>query len=73
MAYGPERGLEIADALRGERALRGYAHLPAVRGDLLAGLGRAGEAAAEFRCAAELTGDERERGLFLEHAAALSA
>ncbi|MFC7586536.1 RNA polymerase sigma factor [Nonomuraea antimicrobica] len=42
MAYGPERGLEIADALIGERALRGYAHLPAVRGDLLAKLGRAG-------------------------------
>ncbi|GAA3671309.1 RNA polymerase sigma factor [Nonomuraea antimicrobica] len=73
MAYGPERGLEIADALIGERALRGYAHLPAVRGDLLAKLGRAGEAAAEFRRAAELTGNERESALFLRRAAALSA
>ncbi|MGW5155373.1 RNA polymerase sigma factor [Nonomuraea wenchangensis] len=73
MAYGPERGLEIADGLRGERALRGYAHLPAVRGDLLAKLGRADEASAEFRRAAELTRNARERDLFLERAAALDA
>ncbi|MED7928406.1 RNA polymerase sigma factor [Nonomuraea sp. LP-02] len=73
MAYGPERGLEIADGLRDERALRGYAHLPAVRGDLLAKLGRADEASAEFRRAAELTRNARERDLFLERAAALDA
>ncbi|MFI6735829.1 RNA polymerase sigma factor [Nonomuraea sp. NPDC050451] len=72
MAYGAERGLEIADSLRDERALREYAHLPAVRGDLLAKLGRAEEAAAEFRRAAELTRNVRERDLFLERAAALS-
>ncbi|WP_033408017.1 RNA polymerase sigma factor [Nonomuraea coxensis] len=71
MAYGPERGLEIADGLRDERALRGYAHLPAVRGDLLAKLGRTEEASAEFRRAAELTRNARERDLFLERAAAL--
>ncbi|MET8984166.1 RNA polymerase sigma factor [Nonomuraea wenchangensis] len=71
MAYGPARGLEIADGLRDERALRGYAHLPAVRGDLLAKLGRADEASAEFRRAAELTRNTRERDLFLERAAAL--
>ncbi|MDP4508789.1 RNA polymerase sigma factor [Nonomuraea turcica] len=73
MAYGPARGLELADALRDERALRDYAHLPAVRGDLLAKLGRAEEAAAEFRHAAKLTRNARERELFLERAAALSA
>ncbi|WP_214108258.1 RNA polymerase sigma factor [Acrocarpospora catenulata] len=71
MAYGPARGLEIVDSLRDEPALRGYAHLPAVRGDLLAKLGRAEEAAAEFRRAAELTRNVRERDLFLERAAAL--
>ncbi|MGI5288497.1 RNA polymerase sigma factor [Nonomuraea polychroma] len=71
MAYGPARGLELADALREERALRDYAHLPAVRGDLLAKLGRAEEAAAEFRHAAELTRNARERELFLQRAAAL--
>ncbi|MGA4995514.1 RNA polymerase sigma factor [Nonomuraea bangladeshensis] len=73
MAYGPARGLEIADGLRDERALRGYAHLPAVRGDLLAKLGRAEEASAEFRRAAELTRNARERDLFLDRAAALGA
>ncbi|MEU4509169.1 RNA polymerase sigma factor [Nonomuraea wenchangensis] len=73
MAYGPARGLEIADGLRDERALRGYAHLPAVRGDLLAKLGRAEEASAEFRRAAELTRNTRERDLFLQRAAALGA
>ncbi|MER7363405.1 RNA polymerase sigma factor [Nonomuraea wenchangensis] len=70
MAYGPARGLEIADSLRDERALQGYAQLPAVRGDLLARLGRAEEASAEFRRAAELTRNARERDLFLERAAA---
>ncbi|MGP3956389.1 RNA polymerase sigma factor [Nonomuraea sp. 3N208] len=73
MAYGPARGLELADTLRDERALRDYAHLPAVRGDLLAKLERSEEAAAEFRRAAELTRNARERELFLERAAALSA
>ncbi|MFI7134759.1 RNA polymerase sigma factor [Nonomuraea sp. NPDC050153] len=72
MAYGPARGLEIADTLRDERALREYALLPAVRGDLLARLGRAEEAAAEFRRAAGLTRNARERDLFLERAATLS-
>ncbi|WP_127935159.1 RNA polymerase sigma factor [Nonomuraea polychroma] len=72
MAYGPARGLELADALREERALRDYPHLPAVRGDLLAKLGRAEEAAAAFRHAAELTRNARERQVFQERAAALS-
>ncbi len=69
MAYGPARGLEIVDSLLDERALQGYAQLPAVRGDLLARLGRAEEASAEFRRAAELTRNARERDLFLERAA----
>jgi RNA polymerase sigma factor (sigma-70 family) len=68
MAYGPARGLEIIDALLPERALRGYALLPAVRGDLLARLGRVEEAAAEFERAAGLTRNERERELFLGRA-----
>ncbi|GAA4986762.1 RNA polymerase sigma factor (sigma-70 family) [Nonomuraea thailandensis] len=71
MAEGPERGLEIADALLDERALRDYAHLPAVRGDLLARLGRDEEAAAEFRRAAGLTRNVRERELFLQRATGL--
>ena len=49
-------------------ALKGYHLLPAVRGDLLAKLGRDEEAAAEFRRAAGLTRNERERRLLLERA-----
>jgi len=64
MAYGPARGLEIADRLTGHPALVSYAHLPAVRGDLLAKLGRADEAREEFGRAAAMTGNERERALF---------
>ncbi|HET7245871.1 MAG TPA: RNA polymerase sigma factor [Streptosporangiaceae bacterium] len=69
MAFGPGKGLEIADTLTGQPALAGYAQLPAVRGDLLAKLGRLGEARAEFARAAALTSNERERALFLARAA----
>jgi predicted RNA polymerase sigma factor len=70
MAYGPARGLEIADTLTGESALSRYAQLPAVRGDLLAKLGRLAEARAEFTRAAALTSNERERAIFLARAEA---
>lgn len=68
MAFGPAAGLEIVDALRDEPALRHYALLPGVRGDLLARLGRHAEACAEFRHAAALTQNERERALLTERA-----
>ena len=64
MAYGPVRGLQIADKLVTHPALASYAHLPAVRGDLLARLGRVAEAQEEFGRAAAMTGNERERALF---------
>jgi len=70
MASGAAAGLAIVDALRAERALGGYPQLPAVRGDLLAKLGRADEARQEFERAAALTQNERERSLFLDRAAA---
>jgi len=70
MAFGPARGLEIVDALAAERALATYPQLPAVRGDLLAKLGRHDEARQEFERAAALTRNERERALFLGRAAA---
>jgi predicted RNA polymerase sigma factor len=69
MADGPERGLEIIDGLAAEPALAGYHHLPSVRGDLLARLGRYGEAAAEFRRAASLTRNIPERTALLQRAA----
>ena len=71
MAEGPEQGLAVLEPIRSERALAGYALLPAVRGDLLARLGRRDEARREFEHAAELTRNARERALFLDRAANL--
>src|SRR4051794_11571085 len=70
MAFGPEVGLQLADELVEEPSLAGYHLLPSVRGDLLAKLGRAEEAAGEFERAASLTRNARERELLLERAAA---
>ena len=69
MTDGPECGLQIIDGLAGEPALDGYHHLPSVRGDLLARLGRHAEAAAEFRAAASLTRNVPERTVLLQRAA----
>jgi predicted RNA polymerase sigma factor len=69
MAFGPAAGLELVDTLTGEPSLRSYHLLPSVRGDLLAKLGRAEEARAEFERAASMTGNERERALLRERAA----
>ena len=68
MAFGPAAGLEAVDALLGEKALTAYHLLPAVRGDLLAKLGRHTEARAEFERAAALTANVRERQLLLGRA-----
>ncbi len=68
MAFGPAAGLEIVDGLAGEPSLRAYHLLPAVRGDLLARLGRDAEAGDEFERAASLTQNARERELLLERA-----
>jgi len=73
MASGPERGLEIVDGLAAEPALAGYHHLPSVRGDLLARLGRHDEAAGEFRRAASLTRNIPERTVLLQRAADCAA
>jgi RNA polymerase sigma factor (sigma-70 family) len=68
MAFGPEQGLEVVDAVAAEPALAGYHLLPSVRGDLLERAGRGEEARAEFRRAAELAGNEAERELLLRRA-----
>jgi len=68
MAFGPEFGLQLVDALGDEPALRDYHLLPSVRGDLLKKLGRDEEARAEFAKAAELTRNVRERELLLRRA-----
>ncbi|HEY8313469.1 MAG TPA: RNA polymerase sigma factor [Candidatus Baltobacteraceae bacterium] len=68
MAFGPAAALELVDALRSEPSLQTYHLLPSVRGDLLAKLGRSGEARSEFEHAASLTQNARERELLLERA-----
>jgi RNA polymerase sigma factor (sigma-70 family) len=73
MAFGPEAGLELIDALADEPALRGYHLLPGVRGDILVRLGRLGEAREEFERAAEMCGNARERELLLSRAIACEA
>lgn len=71
-AFGPEPALALADALVATDLLATSHLLPAVRGDLLARLGRATEAAAELRRAASLTRNARERDLLLARAEALT-
>jgi RNA polymerase sigma factor (sigma-70 family) len=70
MAFGPERGLQMVDALTAEPALRDYHLLPSVRGDLLARLGRSAEAGQEFSRAAALARNAAERTVLLQRAAA---
>jgi predicted RNA polymerase sigma factor len=70
MASGPAAGLALVDELAGDPALARYHLLPSVRGELLARLGRAGEARAELERAALLTGNARERELLLARARA---
>lgn len=68
MAQSPEAGLAIVEQVEDHPDLRGYHLLPAVRGDLLARLDRGAEAAGEFRRAAEMTQNEREREVLLARA-----
>jgi RNA polymerase sigma factor (sigma-70 family) len=68
MAFGPAAGLALVETLREEGSLDRYYLLPAVRGDLLAKLGRREEAEEEFERAAALTRNERERQVLLGRA-----
>ncbi len=70
MAFGPQAGIELIDALTSEPLLQNYHLLPSVRGDLLYRLGRFAEARTEFERAASLTRNARERGLLLKRALA---
>jgi RNA polymerase sigma factor (sigma-70 family) len=70
MAFGAQAGLDIADGLLDEPALRDYHLLPSVRADLLAKLGRHEEARAELERAAALTRNARERELLQARARA---
>src|SRR5262249_18280736 len=70
MAFGPAAALELIDELSSEPSLKAYHLLPAVRGDMLAKLGRNDEARLEFERAAALTSNERERELLLKRSEA---
>jgi len=72
LAFGPEAGLEIVDSLVSESSLKSYHLLPSVRADLLSKLGRFSEACEEFKQAAHLTRNARERELLLERAATMT-
>ena len=68
MAFGPAAGLAIVDELADEPALARYPWLPSVRADLLARLGRHGEAREAFEQAADMTRNARDRELLLQRA-----
>lgn len=70
MAFGPAAGLELIDKLISEPSLKAYHLLPSVRGDFLFKLRRFTEAQEEFRRAASLTRNSRERELLLDRARA---
>lgn len=72
MATGPAAGLAVVDELVARGELAGSQLVPAVRGELLARLGRATEAAGEYRRAASLTANAAERAVLEGKAAALS-
>jgi RNA polymerase sigma factor (sigma-70 family) len=68
MAQGPQAALPIVDALRAAPALENYHLLYGVRGDILRKLGRHEEANDEFRKAAGLTRNAREKAFLLNRA-----
>ncbi len=69
-AQGAGAGLALLDKLRREPSLARYHLLPSARADLLERLGRRAEACREFKRAAELTSNARQRARLLARAAA---
>lgn len=70
MAFGPEAGLELVDAIADAALLRNYAPLPAARGHFLLRAGRRAEARVAYEAAAALSVNDRERDYLLARAAA---
>ncbi len=69
LAQGPAAGLAALDRI-GDPALRGYHLLPAARAEFLRRLGRAPEAAAEYRRALRLADNPREQAFLAARLAA---
>jgi len=70
MAFGPKAGLALLDEIKDDPALAKYHLLPSARADLLEKAGHHEEAASEFKRAAGLTENQRERDLLLRRATA---
>ncbi|GAA2556858.1 RNA polymerase sigma factor [Winogradskya consettensis] len=68
MHAGPQAGLELVDELAAAPGLRNHHLLPSVRAELLTRLDRHTEARQEFRLAAGLATNTRERDLLLGRA-----
>lgn len=68
MAFGPEVGLALIEEIEDDPALADHHLLFSVRGDLLEKAGRGEEASSEFKRAADLTANARERELLLRRA-----
>jgi RNA polymerase sigma-70 factor (ECF subfamily) len=71
MVDGPERALDLIDALTARGSLDGYHLLPAVRADLLRRLGRREEGQDAYRAALALAKLEPERRLLARRLAEL--
>jgi RNA polymerase sigma-70 factor, ECF subfamily len=69
MAFGPQAGLDLVDALTDTPALKHYHLLPSVRADLLEKLQRFSEAREEFERAASMAQNARDREFLLQRAA----
>ncbi len=72
MRNGSKVGLALLDDLSRTEALPGYHLLPAARADLLRRLGRTDEAAAAYRSALALAGNEPERATLARRLAAFT-
>jgi RNA polymerase sigma factor (sigma-70 family) len=72
MAFGPAAGLALLEEIEDEPALSNYHLLPSVRADLLEKLDRPEEAASEYKRAAEMTSNGREKNLLLKRAEGVS-
>lgn len=70
MAFGPEAGLTLINAIDHACALQNYAPLPAAKGDFLFRAGRLSEAKVQFEHAAKLSCNAREKAFLLRRASA---
>jgi RNA polymerase sigma factor (sigma-70 family) len=71
MAEGAGAAMPLVDALQADAAMQGYGLFHAVRGDLLARLGRTADARHAFERAADLASNEQDKALMRKRLAQL--